>query len=185
MSPFLLPFLTAPHPRVLRGHRHSLPAGFGAGGPRAAWWLPGAEVLHKPGEDKGKTSASTGELTASPRKTAPGGAALQKGTQQRTSRCSRPRGAEPCRAQTHLRVLQLQRSLFQLDIPQILIRLTKSHLCSGYISTNTAVATCIDFMKAFGALYLQDESSLQPQPGEAAHRGAGQRQDTHPRGRKV
>lgn len=50
---------------------------------------------------------------------------------------------------------------------------------------NTAVATCIDFMKAFGALYLQDESSLQPQPGEAAHRGAGQHQDPHPRGRKA
>ncbi|EOB05638.1 hypothetical protein Anapl_02052 [Anas platyrhynchos] len=111
---------------------------------------PGAEVLHKPEEDKGKTSASTGELTASPRKAIPGGAALQKGTQQRTSRCSRPRGAEPCRAQTHLRVLQLQRSLFQLDIPQILIRLTKSRLCSSYISTNTAVATCIDHEGIWG-----------------------------------
>lgn len=150
LSPFLLPFLTAPHPRVLRGHRHSLPAGFGAGGPRAAWWLPGAGALRKPEEDKGKTSASTGELTASPRKAIPGGAALQKGTQQRTSRCSRPRGAEPCRAWTHLRVLQLQRSLFQLDIPQILIRLTKSRLCSSYISTNTAVATCIDHEGIWG-----------------------------------
>lgn len=81
--------------------------------------------------------------------------------------------------------MQLQGSLFQLDIHQTLIRLTKSHLCNSYISTNTAVATCIDFMKAFGALYLQDKSSLQPQPGEVAHRGARHRQDTHPRGGKV